>query len=135
MKAKILVVEDHPDVLHTIVFLLERNGCRVVAAQTGAQGIQLARDGDFDLITLDIDLPGISGFEVCQHLKKDPALRDAPVVFVSGRCSETDIQHGLALGAVDYIAKPFDAASFVQRLLSHIKPRVENQKSPACLPN
>jgi CheY-like chemotaxis protein len=68
MKAKILVIEDHPEVLNTMVFLLEREGCSVVAAQTGVQGMELARDGDFDLITLDIDLPGMSGFEVCRNL-------------------------------------------------------------------
>jgi len=135
MKANILVIEDHPDVLQTIVFLLRRAGCNVVAAQTGAEGFQLARDGDFDLITLDIDLPDMNGFEVCHSLKQDSALRDTPVVFVSGRICDTDIKHGLSLGAVDYIAKPFDALSFVSRVLSHVKAKPENQDSSACLSN
>ena len=134
MKANILVIEDHPDVLQTIVFLLQRAGCNVVAAQTGAEAIQLARDGDFDLITLDIDLPDMSGFEVCRSLKQDSALRDTPVVFVSGRICKADIEHGLSLGAVDYIAKPFDALTFVSRVLSHVKAKSENQDSSACLP-
>jgi len=119
-KPKILIVEDHPDVLQTIVFLLQRAGCKVVAAQTGFQGLELARDGDFDLITLDIDMPGMNGFEVCQNLKQDPLLRDTPVVFVSGRMSEADIAHGFALGAVDYIAKPFDALNFASKIISHL---------------
>jgi CheY-like chemotaxis protein len=135
MKAKILVIEDHPDVLNTMVFLLEREGCSVVAAQTGGQGMELARDGDFDLITLDVDMPGISGFEVCRRLKQDPVLRQTPAVFVSGRSCDEDIHHGLALGAVDYITKPFDALAFVPRVLSHILPKVKNQDIPSCLSN
>jgi CheY-like chemotaxis protein len=134
-KAKILVIEDHPEVLNTMVFLFERGGCSVVAAQTGVRGLELARDGDFDLITLDIDLPGISGFEVCRRLKQDPSLRQTPVVFVSGRSCDKDINEGLTLGAVDYITKPFDALAFVSRVLSHIRPKVKNQDTPACLPN
>ena len=132
-KPKILIVEDHPDVLNTMVFLLEREGCSVIAAQTGAQGMELARDGDFDLITLDIDMPGISGFEVCRRLKQDPVLRQTPVIFVSGRSCDEDINHGLALGAVDYITKPFDALTFVSRILSHIGSKAKNQDTPACL--
>ena len=130
MKAKILVIEDHPEVLNTMVFLLEREGCSVVAAQTGVQGMELARDGDFDLITLDVDLPGINGFEICRNLKQDPVLRQMPVMFVSGRSCDKDINHGLALGAVDYITKPFDAMDFVSRILSCVKPGQPRHKIP-----
>ncbi len=134
-KIKILVVEDHPDVSNTMVFLLKRGGCNVIAAQTGIQGLELARDGDFDLITLDIDLPGISGLEICRYLKQDPVLRQTPVIFVSGRSCDDDIHHGFALGAVDYITKPFDALKFVSRVLSHVKAKPENQDSSTCLSN
>ena len=132
-KPKILVVEDHPDVLHMMVFLLKRAGCNVVTAQTGVQGLEIARDGDFDLITLDIDLPGISGLDICRHLKQDPALRQTPVIFISGRSCDEDIHHGLALGAVDYISKPFDVPAFVPRILSHIKAKTKKQNTPTCL--
>lgn len=126
MKVKILVIEDHPDVLHTIVFLLERGGCSVIAAQTGVQGLEIARDGNFDLITLDIDLPGISGPEICRQLKQDPVLCQTPVIFISGRSCDDDLHHSLALGAVDYITKPFDALAFVPRVLSHIRAKPKN---------
>lgn len=121
MKPKILVIEDHPDVLNAIVFLLKSAECHVTAAQTGAEGIQLAQNGDFDLITLDIDLPDINGFEVCSRLKVNFATQSIPVVFVSGRICEQDKIRGLALGAADYIAKPFDSLKFVQRILTQIK--------------
>ncbi len=134
MKAKILVVEDRPEVANTIVFLLERGGCDVATAQTGAEGIRLAQTGNFDLITLDIDLPGINGLEVCRRLKQDASLCSTPVVFISGRIYESDIHHGQALGAVDFIGKPFDALTFAQRILSHVKPKTKNQDAPVSLP-
>jgi DNA-binding response OmpR family regulator len=121
-KINVLVVEDHLEVLDTMVFLLKRAGCSVVSAQTGNQGMALAQDGNFDLITLDIDLPGISGFEICRRLKQDARLRQTPVIFVSGRACDEDLRLGFEMGAADYITKPFDALAFVPRLLSRLKP-------------
>ncbi len=118
-KPKILIVEDQPEVLSVMAYLLTRAGCDVSTAQTGTEGLQLARDEAFDVITLDIDLPGISGFEICRRLKRDPRLCHTPVIFVSGRLCEADRQCGRKLGAADCIAKPFDALAFVQRILSH----------------
>ena len=120
MKANILVIEDHPDVSNAMVLLLERAGCKAVAAETGVQGLALAKDRHFDVITLDIDLPGISGLEVCRFLKRDPALCHIPVIFISGRGCDENIRHGLALGAVDYITKPFEGLAFISRVLSHV---------------
>lgn len=80
----------------------------------------MASDGDFALIMLDVDLPDVSGFEVCRRLKENPFFH-TPIVFVSGRPTEENQQHGHELGAVDFIAKPFLAEEFIQRLLPHIK--------------
>jgi DNA-binding response OmpR family regulator len=93
----------------------------VQVAHTAEQGIQLARTRGFDLITLNIVLPGTSGFEVCRRLKQIPRLHDAPVIFVSGHTSEKDQKRAFDLGAVDYIEKPFDAQDFVSRILSQVK--------------
>ena len=121
-KVKILIVEDQMPVAMMMTFLLARAGCETEVATTGANAMQKAQDGDFDLITLDADLPGgISGFEVCRRLKENPPFQ-TPIVFVSGRCCIEDQQHGLELGAADYIVKPFDASDFVSRILSHINP-------------
>jgi DNA-binding response OmpR family regulator len=103
-----------------MTFLLARAGCETEVATTGANAMQKAQDGNFDLITLDADLPGISGFEVCRRLKENPFFQ-TPIVFVSGRCCIEDQQHGLDVGAADYITKPFETFEFAPRLLSHIK--------------
>jgi DNA-binding response OmpR family regulator len=122
-KVKILIVEDDTPVAMIMTFLLTQAGCETEVATTGMKAIQMARAGDFDLITLDVDLPGMNGFEICSRLKQDHHLEETPVVFVSGRFCEPDAKRGLELGAVDYIAKPFDAVEFAPRLLSHLETR------------
>ncbi len=120
-KPKILAVEDQPEVLATILYLLKRAGCVATGARTGAQAMQWVQTVKFDLITLDIDLPDTSGLELCRRLKQDLRLCRIPVIFVSGRLCEGNRQHCLDLGAVDYIVKPFDAFVFVSRIFSHLK--------------
>ena len=121
-KPKILIVEDETAVAMMMVFLLERAGCKTEVATTGKRGMALAQENKFDLITLDVDLPDINGFEICSELKQRHYSRHTPVVFVSGRPCEQDVQHGLELGAVDYIAKPFGASDFISRILAHLNP-------------
>jgi DNA-binding response OmpR family regulator len=121
VKPKILVVEDQPAVSETMIYLLKQAGCEAVGAKTGTEGMRLAQAGEFDLITLDIDLPDISGLEVCRRLKRNPRLCHTPVIFVSGRLCEGNRQHCFELGAADYIVKPFDALVFVSRIFSHLK--------------
>ena len=119
-KAKILIIEDDTPVAMMMVNVLSRAGCDVRVANTGQKGMELARENKFDLITLDVDLPDISGFEICSELKQRHLSYHTPIVFVSGRPCENDRQSGLDLGAVDYITKPFDARDFVSRLLSQV---------------
>ena len=119
---KILIVEDDMPVAMMMVYLLNRAGCETEVAGTGRKAMLMAEAGNFDLITLDVDLPDGSGFKFCSRLKEHPYLCDTPVVFVSGRSHLEDQQHGLAVGAADYIIKPFGASDFVSRILSHINP-------------
>ena len=121
LKPKILVVEDQPDVLATIIYLLKRAGCETIGAQTGAEALHLAQEGKFDLITLDIDLPDTDGLELCRCLKQDVHLLHVPVIFVSGRLCEGNRQRCFESGAADYIAKPFDASAFVSCIFSHLR--------------
>ncbi|HAO77665.1 MAG TPA: hypothetical protein DCQ92_01580 [Verrucomicrobia subdivision 3 bacterium] len=120
-RARILVVEDDTPLAMMMVHVLSRAGCDVLVAHTGEKGMELAQENKFDLITLDVDLPDINGFEICSQLKQRHHSRHTPIVFISGRPHEEDVQRGLELGAVDYITKPFDAMDFTSRLLSHIK--------------
>lgn len=118
-KIKILIVEDETPVAMMMTFLLTKAGCETEVAITGAKAVQMALDKDFDLITLDVDLPDMNGFEICRHLKENPFFQ-TPICFVSGRPLERDIRRGLEFGAVDYITKPF-GMEFVARLLSHTR--------------
>ncbi|MDE3067897.1 MAG: response regulator [Verrucomicrobiota bacterium] len=120
-KPKILVVEDETPVSMMMMFLLTRAGYETEVASTGKEALQKTEENDFDLLTLDVDLPDISGFEVCRRLKNNPVWRDTPVVFVSGRLHEQDRKRGIALGAADHITKPFDADDFVARIRPHVK--------------
>lgn len=121
-KARILVIEDEPRVSMMMAYFLTQAGCEVQTAWNAEKGMRLAQTREFDLITLDVNLPGISGFEICHCLKENPFFQ-TPIVFVSNRPSEHDAQHGLELGAVDCIEKPFDAQDFIARILLHAKER------------
>jgi two-component system alkaline phosphatase synthesis response regulator PhoP len=122
---RILIVEDEASVAMTIRFLLSMAGCNAEIAGTRSKAIQMAESGDFDLITLDVNLQGANGYDICTELKRNPRLRSTPIVFVSGNCNLEDQQRGLDVGAVDYITKPFGAFEFVPRLLSHIPEQKE----------
>ena len=124
-KARILIVEDDTPLAMMMVSLLTRAGCDVQTAWNAEKAMRLAQDEDFDLITLDVDLPRTNGFEICSRLKENFRSCDTPIVFVTGRPHEEDRQRAFELGAVDYIAKPFQTLEFTPRLLSHIKRQKE----------
>ena len=123
---KILVVDDQMAVALTMVFLLTRAGCDAQTALDAEKALRLAQTGTFDLITLDVDMPGINGFELFLRLKQIPHLAETPIVFVSGNSTIENQQRGLDLGATDFIEKPFDSLEFVSRILSHIKARSDS---------
>jgi DNA-binding response OmpR family regulator len=119
-KIRILIVEDQTPIAMLMTSLLARVGIETEAAATGQKALQMAADGHFALITLDLDLPDVSGFEVGRRLKENPFFH-TPIVFVSGRPTEENRQRGHELGALDFIAKPFRGGELVRRLLSHIE--------------
>jgi DNA-binding response OmpR family regulator len=120
-KPQILIIEDEESVAMTMRFLLGLADCEAQIAATRAKAVQMAHTQNFDLITLDVNLPGANGFEICRELRQNPRLRETPIVMVSGLCNLEDQQRGLNAGAVDYITKPFETFEFASRILSHIK--------------
>ena len=104
---KILVAEDERDIRELIGFTLRFAGFEVVLAANGAEAVERAPEEQPDLIILDVRMPRMTGYEACRHLKNDPATSTIPVVFLSAKGQETEIEQGLALGAVEYIVKPF----------------------------
>ena len=117
----ILVVDDMPTNIDILAGLLD-DRYKVKAARTGAKALEIVHSGNPpDLILLDVVMPGMSGYEVCEALKADPDTATIPVIFVTSLNDEEDEEKGLKLGAVDYITKPFRAAIVLARIENHLK--------------
>lgn len=106
---KVLIVDDSPDALALAKARLAKEGLELIFAGGGIAGLADARREKPDLILLDVDMPDMSGFDVCRALKGDPELCMIPVIFLSGSSQAEDKIKGLDVGAVDYVTKPFDA--------------------------
>ncbi len=104
---KILVAEDERDIRELIGFTLRFAGFEVVLTSNGVEAVEKASDEQPDLIMLDVRMPKMTGYEACRHLKDNPATQAIPVVFLSAKGQETEIEQGLASGAEEYIVKPF----------------------------
>jgi putative two-component system response regulator len=120
-KPTILVVDDTPDNLTLMAGLLKQT-YSVKLAINGEKALQLANAAERpDLIVLDIMMPGMSGFEVCERLKDDAATRDIPVIFLTAMTATEDERKGLALGAVDFITKPVNPPIVLARVATHLQ--------------
>ena len=126
-KKRILVVEDETPVALMMVFLLSRVGYNVTTARTGQEGMRLATTTQFDLITLDVNLPDLKGFDICRELKQRHISHRTPIIFVTGQPGDENRQLAFELGAVDYIEKPFEASDFVFRIATQIKNGHQNE--------
>jgi two-component system OmpR family response regulator len=112
--ARILVVEDEEALADGIVFNLKRKHYEVDLARNGAEALDLLRAVRYDLVLLDIRLPEVDGFEVCQRLRRDGNF--VPVLMLTARAQPDDVVYGLKLGADDYVTKPFDLAELLARI-------------------
>lgn len=119
----VLIVDDTPDNLRVLLEAL-RNDYAVLAATNGPKALELAR-ANFqpDIILLDVMMPGMDGYEVCRRLKADEKTRDIPIIFITAMNQAEDEAHGLSLGAIDYITKPFNPALVKARVKNHIELR------------
>ena len=114
MSRKILIVEDEPNIVVPLQFLMERNGYQVAVASTGEEAIAKVISFIPDLILLDITLPGMDGFEVCQTVRNIPEQQHTKIIFLSAMGRDMDIAKGMAIGADAYIRKPFSNADVVK---------------------
>ncbi len=118
-KARVLVVDDDPVLTTLIGGILAKTGT-IHTANSGADGLQMARTLDPDLILLDVQMPGQDGFDVISDLKSDPALRHIPVIFITGEVIPEIESHCLESGAADYIAKPVTPRVLQARARTHL---------------
>lgn len=127
MPVQILVVDDERPLVESIRFALEREGYRVVEAQDGVAALELARSQRFDLVILDVMLPGMSGFELCRVLRQES---DVPILLLTARTDESDRVVGLDLGADDYVTKPFSMRELMARVRAALRRRGLQQATP-----
>lgn len=119
----ILLVDDNPDSVHLLSLILTRAGYKVWPAMDGNQALEKALSLVPDLILLDIMMPGMDGYQVCEQLKADEATRDIPVVFLSAVGQVQGKVRALAAGGVDYITKPFQSQEVLARVATHLSLR------------
>jgi CheY-like chemotaxis protein len=112
---RILIAEDERDIRDLITFTLQFAGYDVLAASNGEEALQLAREETPDLILMDVRMPRMTGYEACAAMKADPKLKDVPVIFLSAKGQDSEIQSGLQAGAVEYLLKPFAPDQLTQR--------------------
>jgi DNA-binding response OmpR family regulator len=113
---KILVAEDERDIRELINFTLRLNGYEVVSASDGEEALELALKEYPDLVLLDIRMPRLNGYEVCRLIKGNEATKHIPVVFLTAKGQENEVEKGMKAGATDYILKPFSPDQLVERL-------------------
>ncbi|ASK19121.1 MULTISPECIES: response regulator transcription factor [unclassified Halomonas] len=116
--AKVLVVDDEPNIVLSLEFLMEQAGFQVVTAYDGEAALERINDSAPDLLLLDISLPGISGFDVLEHLRRSEATAQLPVIMLTAHGRDIEREKGLALGADDYITKPFSTQSLIKKVKS-----------------
>jgi two-component system, OmpR family, alkaline phosphatase synthesis response regulator PhoP len=112
----LLLVEDDPDIQLVARAALRRDGFTVTTAADGPTALAQSRQQPPDVVLLDWMMPGMDGPEVCRRLKEDPATAAIPVIFLTARSQQAEIDRGLSLGAVGYILKPFDALTLGARV-------------------
>ena len=126
-KPKILAVDDVAANLEIIVETLSSAGYKVATATSGERALRRLDGYSPDLILLDIQMPVMDGFEVCQELKNNPKTADIPVIFITAFSDLDSVAKGFSLGAVDYISKPFREVELLARIRTHIQLRQINQ--------
>ena len=116
MPKEILIVDDEPSIVVPIQFLMEQQGYSVLVAENGHDALDLIYKYKPDLILLDIMLPGIDGYEICEIMHLNPTYQQIKIIFLTAKGREVEIAKGLALGADAYITKPFSNAELVAKV-------------------
>lgn len=118
--ARILVVDDHPKNIQVIGNILALENHEIEFARDGIEALGKVKREDFDLILLDIMMPIMDGFEVCDKIKQLEGKQSIPIIFVTAKTDHDNIKKGFGLGAVDYITKPFVAEELTHRVKTHL---------------
>ncbi len=127
-KQRILVVDDEPDIVQLLSYNLKKEGYLVDEALNGDEALHMVRERPYQLILLDLMLPGLSGMELCRIFRKEPKSANIPVIMLTARTDEMDKVMGLETGADDYVTKPFSVRELMARVSSVLR-RSEGSKT------
>lgn len=128
---KVLIIDDERSLVEILTHNLEREGYEVLSAHDGQDGLRQAQLRLPDVIVLDLMLPVISGLEVCRELRNNPTTREIPIIMLTAKSEESDQLVGFAMGADDYVTKPFSTKVLVQRVKKELRHRLSQEEHPA----
>ncbi|KAA0284618.1 MAG: response regulator [Anaerolineales bacterium] len=114
--ARILIAEDEPDIRELVAFTLRFAGHEVTTTMNGEEAFHKAQEMIPDLIMMDVRMPRMTGYDACRAMKQIPSLKDIPIVFLSAKGQDAEIQSGLEAGAEEYLLKPFAPDQLVERV-------------------
>jgi DNA-binding response OmpR family regulator len=121
MAKTVLIADDEPSIVVPLQFLMEQNGYSVLVAQSGEAALEIIMRSLPDLILLDIMLPGIDGYEVCEIVRLKPEWKDTKIIFLTAKGRDVHVAKGLAMGADAYITKPFSNMEVVKQVNALLK--------------
>jgi len=116
MTTKVLIADDEPNIVVSLEFLMKREGHQVLVARDGEQALALIRSERPDLVLLDVMMPRLTGFEVCQAVRADPQLAGTKILMLTAKGRDTDVAQGRGVGADDYMTKPFSTKELAARV-------------------
>lgn len=125
---RILVVDDEPDIVSLVSYNLKKEGFAVTAVHEGGEALDVVKKKEFDLILLDLMLPGIHGMEVCRILRTGPKTKHIPIIMLTAKGDEADRVRGLETGADDYMAKPFSQRELIARVKAVLRRSGDGRK-------
>ena len=112
----ILIVDDEPNIVMSLEFLMRKNGYQVGIARNGTEALAAIDQTPYDLVLLDVMMPDVDGYQVCRHIRKNPARAATKVIFLSAKSQPADVQKGYDAGADLYIPKPFSTRQLMQKV-------------------
>ncbi len=122
MRPSVLVVDDEPNIVVSLEFLMKQAGYDVRVARNGDEALKAVAERPPDLILLDVMMPKRNGFDVCQTLRADPRWKDVRIIMLTAKGRDVEREKGLALGADDYITKPFSTREVMERVRRYLDP-------------
>ena len=116
MTKTVLIADDEPNILISLEYLMKREGYRVVLAHDGQEACDLIAREHPDMVLLDVMMPKKTGFEVCHEIRANETFKDMPILLLTAKGRDTDVAKGLAMGANDYMIKPFSTKDLAQKV-------------------